>query len=183
MKWGKLCLTCSVLWYYWLTWGLNRQVWAVNSAGRTGSPWTNGRTGPAPPEGVSPPVFQRVSATSAVVDIQPPARPNGIVSLYRVFSLNHNNHTLVKLIIQNVIMFPVVFFCDHQKRTSSSHCALPVALRRYVPSADTLWFTAVHPVLGRSRGLHLLSGKNTSLLYIPQWWSWSSYFINTVVNE
>ncbi|XP_030271338.1 usherin [Sparus aurata] len=71
------------------------QVWAVNSAGRSASAWTNGRTGPAPPEGVGPPVFLRVSATSAVVDIPPPARPNGIVSLYRVFSLNYNNHTLL----------------------------------------------------------------------------------------
>ncbi|XP_078016774.1 usherin [Epinephelus lanceolatus] len=71
------------------------QVWAVNSAGRSASPWANGRTGPAPPEGVGTPVFLRVSATSAVVDIHPPARPNGIVSLYRVFSVNHNNHTLL----------------------------------------------------------------------------------------
>ncbi|XP_070762485.1 usherin [Enoplosus armatus] len=71
------------------------QVWAVNSAGRSASLWANGRTGPAPPEGVGPPIFLRVSATSAVVDIHPPARPNGIVSLYRVFSLDHNNHTLL----------------------------------------------------------------------------------------
>lgn len=71
----------------------------MNSAGRSASAWTNGRTGPAPPEGVGPPVFLRVSATSAVVDIPPPARPNGIVSLYRVFSLNYNNHTLVNNII------------------------------------------------------------------------------------
>ncbi|KAK2854220.1 hypothetical protein Q5P01_006881 [Channa striata] len=71
------------------------QVWAVNSAGRSGSPWAKGRTGPAPPEGVGPPIFRRVSATSAVVDIHPPARPNGIVSLYRVFSLNHDSHTLL----------------------------------------------------------------------------------------
>lgn len=68
----------------------------MNSAGRAGSPWVNGRTGPAPPDGVAPPIFRGVSATSAVVEIRPPARPNGIVSLYRVFSLIHNNHTLVK---------------------------------------------------------------------------------------
>lgn len=73
------------------------QVWAVNSAGRSASPWANERTGPAPPEGVGPPIFLRVSATSAVVNIRPPARPNGIVSLYRVFSVNHNNHTLVSI--------------------------------------------------------------------------------------
>ncbi|XP_028843146.1 usherin-like [Denticeps clupeoides] len=48
------------------------QVWAVNSAGRSGSPWARGRTGPAPPEGVRPPTFLRIHATSAVVDISPP---------------------------------------------------------------------------------------------------------------
>ncbi|KAL0969312.1 hypothetical protein UPYG_G00225390 [Umbra pygmaea] len=72
------------------------QVWAVNSAGRSGSPWTNGKTGPAPPEGVGPPTFLRILATSAVVFILPPTRPNGIVSLYRVFSQNPNDtHTLM----------------------------------------------------------------------------------------
>lgn len=73
----------------------NRQVWAVNSAGHCASSWVSGRTGPAPPEGVSAPIFLHVSATSAVVDIHPPAKPNGIVSLYRVLSLQRNNHTLV----------------------------------------------------------------------------------------
>ncbi|KAM9366692.1 usherin [Symphorus nematophorus] len=71
------------------------QVWAVNSAGHSASLWASERTGPAPPEGVGPPIFLRVSATSAVVDILPPAQPNGIISLYRVLSLNHNNHTLL----------------------------------------------------------------------------------------
>lgn len=85
------------------------QVWAVNSAGHTESPWANGRTGPAPPEDVGPPVFKRISATSAVVDIHPPARPNGIVSLYRVFSLNHNNLTLVHLIIYFMLWFPFLW--------------------------------------------------------------------------
>uniref|UniRef100_A0A3Q3B8L8 Usher syndrome 2A (autosomal recessive, mild) n=1 Tax=Kryptolebias marmoratus TaxID=37003 RepID=A0A3Q3B8L8_KRYMA len=70
------------------------QVWAVNSAGYSASPWVSGRTGPAPPEGLDLPVILRVSATSAVVEIHPPAQPNGIVSLYRVFSLDLNNHTL-----------------------------------------------------------------------------------------
>ncbi|CAJ1048931.1 LOW QUALITY PROTEIN: usherin [Xyrichtys novacula] len=71
------------------------QVRAVNSAGHSASAWANGRTGPAPPEGVGSPSFVRVSATSAVVDIPPPAQANGIVSLYRVFSLNRYNHTLL----------------------------------------------------------------------------------------
>ncbi|XP_063040160.1 usherin [Engraulis encrasicolus] len=67
------------------------QVWSVNSAGRAGSPWTRGRTGPAPPEGLAPPTFLRVHATSAIVDISPPSKPNGIVSLYRVYA--HTNDT------------------------------------------------------------------------------------------
>ncbi|KAM3624776.1 uncharacterized protein V6R79_001428 [Siganus canaliculatus] len=71
------------------------QVCAVNSAGHSASSWAKGRTGPAPPEGVGPPIFLRVSATAAAVDIHPPARPNGVVSLYRVFSLKHNNYTLL----------------------------------------------------------------------------------------
>uniref|UniRef100_A0A667ZN39 Usherin n=1 Tax=Myripristis murdjan TaxID=586833 RepID=A0A667ZN39_9TELE len=71
------------------------QVWAVNSAGRSASPWANGRTGPAPPAGVGPPTFMRILATSAVVDIRPPAHPNGIVSLYRVFSVDRNTQTLL----------------------------------------------------------------------------------------
>uniref|UniRef100_A0A1A8CGD6 Usher syndrome 2A (Autosomal recessive, mild) n=2 Tax=Nothobranchius kadleci TaxID=1051664 RepID=A0A1A8CGD6_NOTKA len=73
------------------------QVWAVNSAGYAASPWVSGRTGPAPPEGVDPPIFLHVSATSAVVEIHPPAQPNGIVGLYRVFSLDHNTTTLTLL--------------------------------------------------------------------------------------
>lgn len=76
----------------------------MNSAGHSASAWANGRTGPAPPEGVGPPIFLRVSATTAVVDIRPPARPNGIVSLYRVFSVYRNNHTLVKNIILLLII-------------------------------------------------------------------------------
>jgi len=70
-------------------------VWAVNSAGRTGSPWVQGHTGPAPPEGMSPLKFLHVHATSAVVDISPPKKPNGIVSLYRVFTQNKDSYQLV----------------------------------------------------------------------------------------
>lgn len=71
-------------------------MWAVNSAGYSASEWAGGRTGPGPPEGVAPPVILRVSATTAVVDIGPPARPNGIVSLYRVFSQHRSNLTVVQ---------------------------------------------------------------------------------------
>ncbi|CAL8351755.1 unnamed protein product [Merluccius merluccius] len=73
------------------------QVWAVNSAGHSASPWANGRTGPAPPEGIALPTFQRIQATWAVVDILPPAQPNGIVSLYRVFSYSQDNNTYILL--------------------------------------------------------------------------------------
>ncbi|XP_016350129.1 usherin-like, partial [Sinocyclocheilus anshuiensis] len=71
------------------------QVWAVNSAGRAGSPWAQGRTGPAPPAGLSPPKFLHIHATSAVVDISPPTKPNGIVSLYRVFAQNKDSYQLL----------------------------------------------------------------------------------------
>uniref|UniRef100_A0A3P9BUF9 Usherin n=1 Tax=Maylandia zebra TaxID=106582 RepID=A0A3P9BUF9_9CICH len=88
------------------------QVWAVNSAGHSASPWVSGRTGPAPPQGVGPPIFLHVSATSAVVDIHAPAQPNGIISLYRVFSLDHNNHTLVKsLLLYSVIHLIITCPC------------------------------------------------------------------------
>ncbi|KAM5165253.1 usherin [Mantella aurantiaca] len=64
------------------------KVWAVNSAGRTSSPWTRCRTGPDAPEGLSTPIFHAVSATSAVANITPPTKANGIVTLYRLFSRN-----------------------------------------------------------------------------------------------
>ncbi|MEE6473903.1 hypothetical protein FKM82_010212 [Ascaphus truei] len=66
------------------------QIWSVNSAGRTPSTWTYCRTGPAPPEGIHTPTFHTVSSTLAVANITPPTKPNGIVSLYRLFSTNNN---------------------------------------------------------------------------------------------
>ncbi|XP_055581897.1 usherin [Falco cherrug] len=62
------------------------QVWSVNSAGRTPSRWSRCRTGPAPPEGLGAPVFGTVASTVAVVNISPPLKPNGVVSIYRLFS-------------------------------------------------------------------------------------------------
>ncbi|KAM5300669.1 usherin [Glossophaga mutica] len=62
------------------------QVWAVNSAGKAPSSWTRCRTGPAPPEGLRAPRFHAVSSTQAVVNISAPGKPNGVVSLYRLFS-------------------------------------------------------------------------------------------------
>ncbi|XP_065600248.1 usherin [Cyrtonyx montezumae] len=62
------------------------QVWSVNSAGRTPSGWTRCQTGPAPPEGLAAPLFHTVASTVAVVNISPPLKPNGVVSIYRLFS-------------------------------------------------------------------------------------------------
>ncbi|EAW93343.1 hCG1985824, isoform CRA_c, partial [Homo sapiens] len=62
------------------------EVWAVNSAGKAPSSWTWCRTGPAPPEGLRAPTFHVISSTQAVVNISAPGKPNGIVSLYRLFS-------------------------------------------------------------------------------------------------
>ncbi|KAM9212500.1 usherin [Dugong dugon] len=62
------------------------QVWAVNSAGKAPSSWTWCRTGPAPPEGLQVPKFHEVSSTQAVVTINAPVKPNGVISLYRLFS-------------------------------------------------------------------------------------------------
>ncbi|XP_063775500.1 usherin [Pseudophryne corroboree] len=78
------------------------QVWAVNSAGRTPSSWTSCRTGPAPPEGVHAPTFHRVSSTSAVANITPPTKPNGVVILYRLFSrTNRGGDTVLSEGISN----------------------------------------------------------------------------------
>ncbi|KAM9109657.1 usherin isoform 1-T1 [Megaptera novaeangliae] len=71
------------------------QVWAVNSAGKAPSSWTRCRTGPAPPEGLRAPEFHAVSATQAVVNISAPRKPNGIVSLYRLFSKDTSGTQMV----------------------------------------------------------------------------------------
>lgn len=72
------------------------QVWAVNSAGRAGSPWARGQSGPAPPEGVLAPSFLQIHATSAVVEITPPTQPNGPVGLYRVLAESKDAQLLVR---------------------------------------------------------------------------------------
>uniref|UniRef100_A0ABM5FBM8 Usherin n=1 Tax=Pogona vitticeps TaxID=103695 RepID=A0ABM5FBM8_9SAUR len=71
------------------------QVWSINSAGRTASSWTPCRTGPAPPQGLHAPLFDTVASTSAVVNISPPLKPNGIVSLYRLYSNNTKGKDVV----------------------------------------------------------------------------------------
>lgn len=65
---------------------LSPQVWAVNSAGKAPSSWARCRTQPAPPEGLSAPSVHAVSSTQAVLNISVPSKPNGDISLYRLFS-------------------------------------------------------------------------------------------------
>lgn len=72
------------------------QVWAVNSAGRAASSWSRCRIGPAAPEGISAPAFHTVASTSVVVNITPPEKPNGIITLYRLFSTSSRGaHTVL----------------------------------------------------------------------------------------
>ncbi|NXU70580.1 USH2A protein, partial [Oreotrochilus melanogaster] len=72
------------------------QVWSVNSAGRAPSSWSHCQTGPAPPEGLGAPLFDMVASTVAVVNISPPLKPNGVVSIYRLFC-NDTRGTVVVL--------------------------------------------------------------------------------------
>ncbi|KAI5940642.1 Usherin [Manis javanica] len=71
------------------------QVWAMNSAGKAPSSWKQCRTGPAPPEGLSAPRFHAVSSTQATVSISAPGKPNGIISLYRLFSSSRGAETVL----------------------------------------------------------------------------------------
>ncbi|XP_040841245.1 usherin [Ochotona curzoniae] len=71
------------------------QVWAVNSAGKAASNWTWCRTGPAPPEGLRAPQFLAVSSTQAVVNISIPRKPNGVITLYRLFSNTSGTQTVL----------------------------------------------------------------------------------------
>ncbi|GAB1285872.1 Usherin [Apodemus speciosus] len=71
------------------------QVWAVNSAGKAASNWARCQTGPAAPEGLKAPTFHTVSSTQAVVNISAPLKPNGIISLFRVFSDSSGMHVLL----------------------------------------------------------------------------------------
>nr|KAF6302646.1 hypothetical protein mPipKuh1_018529 [Pipistrellus kuhlii] len=71
------------------------QVCAVNSAGKAPSSWTRCKTGPAPPEGLRAPRFHAVSSTQAVANISSPGKPNGIISLYRLFSNSTDGAELV----------------------------------------------------------------------------------------
>ncbi|KAM8945416.1 usherin [Pelodytes ibericus] len=71
------------------------QVWAVNSAGERSSPWVSCRTGPAAPEGIPEPTIESVSATLAVVNILTPSKPNGIITLYRLFSTDDKGADIV----------------------------------------------------------------------------------------
>lgn len=82
------------------------KVWSVNSAGRTPSGWTRCRTGPAPPEGLAAPLFHTVASTVAVVNINPPLKPNGVVSIYRLFSNDTRGTEVVVSIVKIIGVLP-----------------------------------------------------------------------------
>ena len=76
--WGYLAFDGS---YWFLFGGLGSEF-----SRKSPQQLTRCRTGPAPPEGLRAPKFHAVSATQAVVNISAPRKPNGIVTLYRLFS-------------------------------------------------------------------------------------------------
>lgn len=78
----------------------------MNSAGRTPSGWSRCRTGPAPPEGLGAPLFDTVASTVAVVNIRPPLKPNGVVSIYRLFSNNTRGTDVVVSIVNAASVLP-----------------------------------------------------------------------------
>lgn len=78
----------------------------MNSAGRTPSGWTRCRTGPAPPEGLGAPLFGTVASTVAVVNINPPLKPNGVVSIYRLFSNDTGGADVVVSTVSAVSVLP-----------------------------------------------------------------------------
>ena len=55
-----------------------------NQAGSAGSLSVTGRTEPSEPEGLAPPTLIVLGSTAIRVEWQPPSRPNGIISEYRV---------------------------------------------------------------------------------------------------
>lgn len=106
------------------------KVWSVNSAGRTPSGWSRCRTGPAPPEGLGAPLFHMVASTVAVVNINPPLKPNGVVSIYRLFSNDTRGNEVVVSIVEIISVFPfeAVFSSFNSFVLANSYCWLQVFL-------------------------------------------------------
>ena len=57
---------------------------ALNSQGQTLARYSNIRTLQAPPEGLISPIVKSSSAYSAMIAWMEPARPNGVISVYRL---------------------------------------------------------------------------------------------------
>lgn len=89
--------------------GFVPKVWSVNSVGRTPSSWSQCRTGPAPPEGLGAPLFNTVASTVAVVSISPPLKPNGVVSIYRLFSNGTRGTDVVVSIVSTFSVLSISF--------------------------------------------------------------------------
>lgn len=104
--------------------GFVPKVWSVNSVGRTPSSWSRCRTGPAPPEGLGAPLFNTVASTVAVVSISPPLKPNGVVSIYRLFSNDtRGTHVVVSIVSTfSVLLFPVIFSSFNNFVFTSCYC-------------------------------------------------------------
>lgn len=100
------------------------KVWSVNSVGRTPSSWSRCRTGPAPPEGLGAPLLNMVASTVAVVSISPPLKPNGVVSIYRLFSNDTRGTDVVVSIVStfSVLPFPYVFYSFNNFVLASCSC-------------------------------------------------------------
>lgn len=62
-----------------------------NQAGSAGSVSVSGTTDPAEPEGLAPPTLVVLGSTAIRVEWQPPSRPNGIISQYRIRRRLFNN--------------------------------------------------------------------------------------------
>jgi len=114
------------------------QVWSVNSAGRTPSGWSRCRTGPAPPEGLGAPLFDTVASTVAVVNISPPLKPNGVVSIYRLFSNGTRGTDVVVSIVNTVSVLPLqpVFSSFNNFVLTSCYCWLQTVFFSCTPIVD-----------------------------------------------
>ncbi|XP_033110841.1 usherin-like [Anneissia japonica] len=60
------------------------RVTSFNTAGQATSSWATVRMLEAPPEGLEPPQFSLITSTSVLVNIQEPAKPNGIITSYAI---------------------------------------------------------------------------------------------------
>lgn len=111
------------------------KVWSVNSVGRTPSSWSHCRTGPAPPEGLGAPLFNTVASTVAVVSISPPLKPNGVVSIYRLFSNGTRGTDVVVSIVStfSLFPFPLVFSTFNNFVLANCYCWSQTAFLSCLP--------------------------------------------------